>query len=175
MPDSPSKNLFESLRDTKYLGRFFDVYPLKFDKINPLQQVVPCFPLETTLFSQTQGVRPFFGPYILNIVSITGPYVKNTDPPEWDQTEVDECIELLKKAYKYFSLYELHIFIDKDAPAVQNEDNEDAMVVTKDKLDVLKTQLDGYGIHYWGELASADMAARVDTILKEFYDKVKEL
>jgi hypothetical protein len=160
----PSRDSLTALKVGTLSRLNIDVLDLKYDKVNPLQQIVPCFELvDGTAYK-------FFGPYVLNLVSITGPYIKDGDP-EWDQEDVDACKAILAATYSQFSRYETHVIIDIDADAASDPDYSSAMSQTRTALQNLCSELAAYGFTYVGDVSSGDMTATLDGIIRTFYNK----
>lgn len=171
MADAPSKNKLESLKaDPAQKPNYVDRYDIDEDKINPLSQVVPN--LKGAI--EDVKVKPFFGPFVLNIVCITGPYVRTEDDGGgWDDEEVTKCKELIKEGYKDFAHYETHFIIDEDAEAVQEEDNEEAMEETEELLEALCDELEECGFTYHGRKDTTEIATKIDDIIKEFKEAIQ--
>lgn len=169
MADAPSKALLESIKASGiHKPRYMDVYPLTESRVNPLSQVVPCIKGSG---EELKDQKPFFGPFVLNIVCITGPYIRSDDDGGgWEDDDVAAQTAIIKATYSQFSRYETHYLIDADADAAAAEDNEEAMQETEDLLDGLCEELAEYGFTFHGRLD----AGEVDTKIRQIIDDFKE-
>lgn len=168
MPD-PSVNKFQAiLNSSQYKHYYRDLYPLKVDgKINPLTQCVPALELVDNPDTGQQQIPPFFGPYVLNIIAFTGPF--GNDDKQWEDTE--ETIEVIKKAYPKYALYETHMLIDKDAEGAQ----ETSLFELEGIAEGVCASLSQYGFFWHGTLATAELDQKITDIITEFQEKLKLL
>lgn len=115
---------------------------------NPLAVLIPCF-----------QNRNFFGPCVLNLVSIT---------KQCDASGMDEQIEFFMTVYDRFLLYESHIWVN-------STDYTGDTASTEAVLEDMCNQLEDYGFTYHGKINSTSetqLITQLHTAFKErVYDK----
>lgn len=160
----PSRDALEALQVGPLSTLNIDVFDLEYEKVNPLQQIIPLVNVEAS---------KFFGPYVLNIICVTGPYIKSGNPP-WDQEDVEACKVILAATHSKFSRYETHVIIDVDADSASNSSYNSSMNQTRTLLETLCGELSAYGFVYVGDVSSGDMESTLEGIIRTFYQKAYE-
>lgn len=150
---NPSEEFYETLKaEEENVKRYIDRYDMDADEANPLVHVTP------------NQVDDFFGPKVINIVCITGPY----SGFDWDA--VEECITRLQEVYDQFISYETHFIIDEDADDWQNA-SDDTKDDTTEEFESLINDYDSnsIGIYYWGPLQQDALQSKIRELLQDFY------
>lgn len=160
----PAIDMLEGLR-IENARSYFDVYNFDGTPVtdNPLKPFTP--------FANDENLPlPFFGPFVFNAVIMTAPWVQGD--LTWDTAAVDRCKEVITNAYDSFSRYELHFFIDSEAPDITNEDNADALAAAEALFGGLG--MEEYGISFWGQLTVGEIEIQIRSLLTAYYTFTSE-
>jgi hypothetical protein len=152
MPE-PSEEFYETLSaEPENENRYFDRYDIDEDDGNPLAHVTP------------NPTDDFFGPKVINIVCLTGPFV------DWDWDGVEECVARLQEVYEDFIGYETHFIIDEMAEDWDNA-SESAKDETIEEFESLINDYDAnsIGIFFWGPLQGDALQNKIRELLDTFY------
>jgi hypothetical protein len=164
----PSENKFLAMRESgRFNKQYLDRYNLQKDIVNPLIQLVPALQLD-----DNGECPPFFGPYVLNIVCVTGEYL--TDIGGWDGESYELARDLFKKAYPSFACYETHVMMDGDSFGVQDGDFLD-LLFTEDLMTVMCNELADYGFTWHGRLSTIELDEKIEQIVNDFNERLKLL
>lgn len=153
----PAVNTMIGLSNGRYIREYFSLHTLDTATINPLSNITPLFGVD------------FFGPYVLNFVGLTGPYLN--DDREFDE-EAFECRDIIIDTFIKFARYEAHIFIDLDAVPVGTlpADIDD----TETKLVDLVGGLGDYGVTYHGQLDGSAVQTLITDTTLAFYQWIAD-
>jgi hypothetical protein len=144
------------LKQETYSDQYLDKMPLSNETRNILANVVP-------LIAPTTGVDDFFGPYVCNVIVLTGNY-------KWDEVTVSDAKSRILEVYDKFTKYECHFIIDKSEANIQCMSDSDKDDLSS-RIDTLCGELADVGFFNHGALEGGELTAEIDKILKAFYGK----